>query len=118
MDRIGSFLPTTQAEIFPSHDCDNTSNFVGGGATTGGLGNGQVTIDPASSPPGSESGQFPLSSVTQPLNPTFINPNPDPNSNATPAPPGGPSAFAACTIAPNFPSALGGGKVPEVLPDP
>jgi phospholipid/cholesterol/gamma-HCH transport system substrate-binding protein len=115
---IGSFLPTTQAEIFPSHDCNNTSNFVAGGATTGGLGNGQVTISPASNPPASESGQFPLSSTMQPLNPTYINPNPDPNSNATPAPPGGPSAFAACTIAPNYPAAFGGGKIPEVLPDP
>jgi hypothetical protein len=34
----------------------------------------------------------------------------------TPAP-GGPSAYAACTIARNFPSLFGGGKIPEVLPD-
>ena len=85
---IGSFFPTTQAEIFPSHDCDNTSaNFP----VTGGLGNGQVTRSPASSPPQSESGQFPLSSIVQPLSASYINPNPDPNSNATPLPPGGPS---------------------------
>jgi phospholipid/cholesterol/gamma-HCH transport system substrate-binding protein len=115
---IGSFFPTTQGEIFPSHDCDNTSNFNGGGSVTGGLGNGQVTISPASSPPASESGQFPLSSLVPPLTPSFINPNPDSNSNASPLPPGGPSAFAPCTIAPNFPAAFGGGKVPEVLPDP
>jgi ABC-type transporter Mla subunit MlaD len=115
---IGSFFPTTQAEIFPDHDCDNTSNFQGGGSVTGGLGNGQVTSSPASSPPQSESGQFPLSSITPPLTPSYINPNPAPNSNATPVPPGGPSAFAACTIAPNFPGVFGGGKVPEVLPDP
>jgi phospholipid/cholesterol/gamma-HCH transport system substrate-binding protein len=115
---IGSFFPTTQGEIFPSHDCDNTSNFSGGGSVTGGLGNGQVTKSPASSPPASESGQFPLSSIVPPLTPSFINPNPDSNSNANPLPPGGPSAFAPCTIAPNFPAAFGGGKIPEVLPDP
>ena len=115
---IGSFFPTTQAEIFPSHDCDNTSNFPGGGSVTGGLGNGQVTRAPASSPPQSESGQFPLSSLVSPSTPSYINPNPDPNSNASTLPPGGPSAFAACTIAPDFPAAFGGGKVPEVLPDP
>ena len=46
---IGSFFPTTQAEIFPDHDCDNTSSFQGGGSVTGGLGNGQVTRTPASS---------------------------------------------------------------------
>jgi ABC-type transporter Mla subunit MlaD len=115
---IGSFFPTTQAEIFPDHDCDNTSSFSGGGSVTGGLGSGQVTSSPASSPPQSESGQFPLSSITPPLTPSYINPNPSPNSNATTVPPGGPSAFAACTIAPDFPSIFGGGKIPEVLPDP
>jgi phospholipid/cholesterol/gamma-HCH transport system substrate-binding protein len=115
---IGSFFPTTQGEIFPSHDCDNTSNFPLGGSVTGGLGSGQVTRDPASQPPPSESGQFPASSTTPPLSPTFINPNPDPNSDANPSPPGGPSAFAPCTIAPNFPAAFGGGSIPEVLPDP
>jgi hypothetical protein len=115
---IGSLLPTTQGEIFPSHDCDNTSSFQLGGSVTGGLGNGQVTLDPPSSPPASESGQFPLSSIVSPLTPSFINPNPDPNSNATPTPPGGPSAFAPCTIAPAFPAAFSGGKIPEVLPDP
>ncbi len=115
---IGSFFPTTQAEIFPDHDCDNTSSFPNGGSVTGGLGNGQVTRSPASSPPQSESGQFPLSSLTPPLAPNFINPDPAPNSNATPLPPGGPSAFAACTIAPDFPAVFGGGKIPEVRPDP
>jgi phospholipid/cholesterol/gamma-HCH transport system substrate-binding protein len=112
---IGSLLPTTQAEIFPNHDCDNTSaNFP----ISGGLGNGQVTRSPASSPPQSESGQFPESSLVPPLSPDFINPDPNPNSDASPLPPGGPSAFAGCTIAPNFPSIFGGGSIPEVLPDP
>ena len=113
---IGSQFPTTQGEIFPNHDCDNTSNFPLGGAVTGGLGNGQVTRDPASVPPASESGQFPLSSLVTPLNPSFIAPSPD--VDATPLPPGGPSAFAPCTIAPNFPAIFGGGKVPQVLTDP
>ena len=113
---IGSYLPTTQGEIFPNHDCDNTSSFEGGGSVAGGLGNGQVTRDPASSPPASESGQFPLSSIVTPLTPSYI--SPDPNVDATPLPPGGPSAFAPCTIAPDFPSAFGGGKIPQVPQDP
>jgi phospholipid/cholesterol/gamma-HCH transport system substrate-binding protein len=113
---IGSLFPTTQGEIFPSHDCNNTSNFSGGGSVTGGLGSGQVTRSPASTPPASESGQFPLSSLVAPATPSFIAPTPD--ADATPTPPGGPSAFAPCTIAPNFPAAFGGGKIPEVLPDP
>ena len=112
---IGSLLPTTQAEIFPNHDCDNTSAAF---PISGGLGNGQVTRAPASSPPQSESGQFPLSSLVPPLSADFINPDPDPNSDANPLPPGGPSAFAGCTIAPNFPAIFGGGSIPEVLPDP
>jgi phospholipid/cholesterol/gamma-HCH transport system substrate-binding protein len=113
---IGSFLPATQGEIFPSHDCDNTSaNFP----VTGGLGSGQVTRSPASSPPPSESGMFPLSSMVPPNSKDNINPNPDPNSNASPIPgTGGPSAFAPCTIAPSFPAAFGGEQVPQVLPDP
>jgi ABC-type transporter Mla subunit MlaD len=113
---IGSQFPTTQGEIFPSHDCNNTSNFELGGSVTGGLGSGQVTRSPASTPPASESGQFPDSSLITPLSPSYIAPTPD--AEATPTPPGGPSAFAPCTIAPNFPAAFGGGKVPEVLPDP
>jgi hypothetical protein len=113
---IGSYFPTTQGEIFPSHDCNNTSNFSGGGSVTGGLGSGQVTRSPASTPPASESGQFPLSSLVAPLTPSFIAPTPD--ATATPTPPRGPSAFAPCTIAPNFPAAFGGGKIPEVLSDP
>ncbi len=119
---IGSFLPTTQAEIFPSHDCDNTSNFNAGGAVSGGLGSGQVTSKPASIPPQEESGTFPESSDISPMAPNYVGPNP------VPPPPGpynsanpeqnGPSAFAACTIAPSFPAAFGGGQIPEVFPDP
>jgi phospholipid/cholesterol/gamma-HCH transport system substrate-binding protein len=123
---IGNFKSSTNAEIFPSHDCNNTSNFPGGGTVTGGLGNGQVTPPPdpithlggpASSPPQEESGQFPFSSIVNPSSSNQIGPN-FPGAFPVPINPPGPSAFAACTIAPNFPSAFGGGVTPEVLPDP
>jgi ABC-type transporter Mla subunit MlaD len=114
---IGSFFPTTQAEIFPSHDCDNTSNFPEGGSVSGGLGSGQVTRQPASNPPQEESGQFPLSSIVSPQKPDYVGPN-FPGAFPVPINPPGPSAFAACTIAPNFPAAFGGDQIPEVLPDP
>jgi phospholipid/cholesterol/gamma-HCH transport system substrate-binding protein len=114
---IGSFFPTTQAEIFPSYDCDNTSNFPGGGSVTGGLGSGQVTPEPASNPPQEESGQFPFSSIVPPLRPEYVGPN-LPGAFPVPINPPGPSAFAACTIAPDFPAAFGGDKIPEVFPDP
>jgi phospholipid/cholesterol/gamma-HCH transport system substrate-binding protein len=110
---IGSLFPTTQGEIFPSHDCENTDSLF---PITGGLGNGQVTRNPATIPPPSESGQFPLSSLVPPLAPNFIAPTP--TADATPLPPGGPSAFAPCTIAPNFPSIFGGGGIPIVNRDP
>jgi hypothetical protein len=120
---IGSFFPSTQGEIFPSHDCDNTSEFPGGGSVQGGLGSGQVTRDPASAPPQTESGQFPASSVVPAVGANWVGPafppplppgdydTANPNSN-------GPAAFAACTIAPNFPAAFGGDKIPQVFPDP
>jgi phospholipid/cholesterol/gamma-HCH transport system substrate-binding protein len=99
---IGSFYPTTQAEIFPSHDCNNT------------FGGQPVTHNPPSSPPQEESGQFPFSSLVNPTNPNQVGPN---FPGGTPASPG-PSAYAACTVAPNFPSIFGGGGVPEVHRDP
>jgi phospholipid/cholesterol/gamma-HCH transport system substrate-binding protein len=99
---IGSFYPSTQSEIFPSHDCNNT------------FGGQPVTHNPPSSPPQEESGQFPFSSIENPTSPDMVGPN---FPGGTPASPG-PSAYAACTIAPNFPSIFGGGKVPEVRPDP
>ena len=99
---IGSFYPTTQGEIFPSHDCNNT------------FGGQQVLHSPPSSPPQEESGQFPFSSVVNPTDPNQVGPN---FPGGTPASPG-PSAYAACTVAPNFPSIFGGGVVPEVHPDP
>jgi phospholipid/cholesterol/gamma-HCH transport system substrate-binding protein len=99
---IGSFYPSTQAEIFPSHDCNNT------------FGGQPVTHNPASAPPQEESGQFPFSSLVNPTSPDQVGPN---FPGGTPASPG-PSAYAACTIAPNFPSIFGGGQVPEVQQDP
>ena len=99
---IGSFYPSTQAEIFPSHDCSNT------------FGGQPVTHNPASSPPQEESGQFPFSSLVNPTSPDQVGPN---FPGGTPASPG-PSAYAACTVAPNFPSLFGGGAVPVVHQDP
>ena len=107
---IGSIFPSANGEIFPSHDCNNT------------FGGQQVLRIPASSTPApgtapqSESGQFPESSLVGPQDPSFVAPNSE--VDATTAPPGGPSAYAACTLAPNFPAAFGGGKIPQVLPDP
>jgi phospholipid/cholesterol/gamma-HCH transport system substrate-binding protein len=98
---IGSFYPTTQAEIFPSHDCNNT------------FGGQPVTHDPPSSPPQEESGQFPFSSIETPLVPQMVGSN----FPGYPINPPGPSAYAGCTVAPNFPSIFGGGAVPEVRPD-
>jgi phospholipid/cholesterol/gamma-HCH transport system substrate-binding protein len=99
---IGNFNSTRQAEIFPSHDCNNT------------FGGQEVTHNPPSNPPQEESGQFPFSSVVNPSVPEQVGPN----FPGFPVNPPGPSAYAACTVAPNFPSAFGGGKIPEVLPDP
>jgi phospholipid/cholesterol/gamma-HCH transport system substrate-binding protein len=99
---IGSFYPTTQAEIFPSHDCANT------------FGGQPVTHDPPSSPPQEESGQFPFSSLVNPSVPQQVGPN----FPGFPLNPPGPSAYAACTVAPNFPSLFGGGAVPVVNQDP
>jgi ABC-type transporter Mla subunit MlaD len=106
---IGNPYSSSQAEIFPSHDCSNT--FGGQQVTMVHQGD---TPTPGGAPQ-SESGQFPLSSAVSPLSPNFVAPNSDVNAN--PLPPGGPSAYAACTVAPDFPSLFGGGKIPEVLPD-
>jgi phospholipid/cholesterol/gamma-HCH transport system substrate-binding protein len=99
---IGNEYSSSQGEIFPSHDCNNT------------FGGQPVTHNPPSSPaPMEESGQFPFSSVENPTVPQMVGPN----YPGFPLNPPGPSAYAACTIAPNFPAAFGGGSIPEVLPD-
>jgi phospholipid/cholesterol/gamma-HCH transport system substrate-binding protein len=99
---ISSYFPTTQAEIFPSHDCDNT------------FGGQQVMQNPPSSPPQEESGQFPFSSLVNPNDPRQVGPN----FPGFPVNPPGPSAYAACTVAPDFPAVFGGGKIPIVTPEP
>jgi len=103
---IGNPYSSTQAEIFPSHDCNNTFN--------AGINSGVVTKDPPSAPVHQEdSGQFPLSSFVNPSTAQQVGPN----APGFPINPPGPSAYAACTIAPNFPSAFGGGSIPTVFPD-
>ena len=97
---IGSFYPSTQGEIFPSHDCNNTF--------------GGQQVNHSSSPPQEESGQAPFSYIENPSNPDDVGPN---FPGHTPASPG-PAAYAACTIAPNYPSIFGGGSIPEVHQDP
>jgi phospholipid/cholesterol/gamma-HCH transport system substrate-binding protein len=106
---IGNPYSASQGEIFPSHDCNNT--FAGKEVLNVPQGS---TPSPGAAPQ-SESGQFPISSLVTPQNPNFVAPNSDVDAN--PLPPGGPSAYAACTVAPDFPSLFGGGKIPEVLPD-
>ncbi len=97
---IGNPYSSSQAEIFPSHDCNNTF--------------GSQPVTHTSSPPQEESGQFPLSSLVNPTSPSQVGPN----FPGAPINPPGPSAYAACTIAPDFPSIFGGGKIPQVQPDP
>jgi phospholipid/cholesterol/gamma-HCH transport system substrate-binding protein len=99
---IGNPYSSSQDEIFPSHDCNNT------------FGGQQVLRSPPTIPPQEESGQFPFSSIVNPNDPRQVGPN----YPGFPVNPPGPSAYAACTIAPNFPSTFGGGKIPEILPDP
>jgi phospholipid/cholesterol/gamma-HCH transport system substrate-binding protein len=106
---IGNPYSSSQGEIFPNHDCNNTF----GGQPVLNVPNGSTPAPGAA--PQSESGQFPLSSLVSPQSPNFVAPNSDVDAN--PLPPGGPSAYAACTIAPDFPSIFGGGKIPEILPD-
>jgi hypothetical protein len=83
---------------FQSHDCDNTG-------ATGGLGQGQVTVNPPSNPPATpgtlpvtnQPGTFPLSILPNPLLPQT-------------------QAHAACVLA--DPSPFGGERVPYVPADP
>jgi phospholipid/cholesterol/gamma-HCH transport system substrate-binding protein len=97
---IGDFKASQNGEVFENHDCTNT--FL------------SQEVTPTSSPPQEESGQFPFSSIENPMMPHDVGPNFPGHSDAMP----GPSAYAGCTIAPNWPSIFGGGQVPSVLPDP
>jgi hypothetical protein len=98
---IGNPYSSTQGEIFPGHDCNNT------------FGGQPVTSNPPSSPPQTESGKFPFSSIVNPSVPQQVGSN----FPGYPINPPGPSAYAACTIAPNYPSVFGGSEIPQVLPD-
>jgi phospholipid/cholesterol/gamma-HCH transport system substrate-binding protein len=106
---IGNPNSAHQGEIFPNHDCLNTN-------ATGGLGNEQVTRDPASTP-APAFGVFPLS-VGPALTPEMYGDNFPGGTAASP----GPIAFAPCTLQSqsvgSFPAAFGGGDVPSILPDP
>jgi hypothetical protein len=99
---IGNPFSAAQNEIFPSHDCDNT------------FGSQQVLHNPPTDPPQEESGQFPFSSIVNPSDPRQVGPN----FPGHPVNPPGPSAYAACTVAPNFPAVFGGGPIPIVSPEP
>jgi phospholipid/cholesterol/gamma-HCH transport system substrate-binding protein len=112
---IGSFKPTTNAEIFPSHDCDNTfgGQEVHYTASTPPNSPAPTGIGGPTSPPQSEGGWFPLSSLVTPLNPSMV----APFSDVDGPPLLGSSAYAACTVAPDFPAAFGGGRIPIVSPD-
>jgi phospholipid/cholesterol/gamma-HCH transport system substrate-binding protein len=107
---IGNAYSSSQGEIFPNHDCNNTF----GGHPVLNVPQGSTPVPGAA--PMSESGQFPASSLVTPVDPTFVAPNSDVDANLVPGT-GGPSAYAACTIAPDFPSIFGGGKIPQIHPD-
>jgi phospholipid/cholesterol/gamma-HCH transport system substrate-binding protein len=111
---IGNYKSTTNGEIFPSHDCDNTFggqevHYTSSGAGVAPTGEGGPTA-----PPQSEGGNFPFSSILPVTSPSSI----APSSDVDPASPLNSSAFAACTVQPNFPAAFGGGSIPQVFPDP
>jgi phospholipid/cholesterol/gamma-HCH transport system substrate-binding protein len=96
---IGNPYSSSQGEIFPSHDCNNTF--------------GGQPVTHASSPPQEESGQFPFSSFVNPNVPQQVGSN----FPGFPINPPGPSAYAACTLPPSFPSIFGSGVIPEVQQD-
>ena len=121
---IANPFSSSQGEVFPNHDCDNTG-------ATGGLGSGQVT-------PGS-----PIRTATRSRPPprprrraaTTRSPTRSPRRRPTfpllvPLPPpfdfipvgtsvgGSQASFAACTLQANFPPIFGGGRIPQVLADP
>jgi ABC-type transporter Mla subunit MlaD len=116
---LGNFKSTTNAETFPSHDCDNTFggqevHYTSSGAGVAPTGEGGPT-----SPPQSEGGSFPFSSILPLTNPSQISPFSDVDSMN----PFAAAAYAACTVAPPFPSEFSGGslgndgRIPIVLPD-
>jgi phospholipid/cholesterol/gamma-HCH transport system substrate-binding protein len=106
---IGDVKASQNAEVFENHDCTNTFNYPGNnGEVTPGTNNGGIPVHQE------ESGQFPFSSIENPMMPHDVGPNYPGHSDSEP----GPASYAGCTIAPNWPSAFGGGQIPSVLPDP
>ena len=103
---IGNQFSNRQGEVFPSWDCANTG-------ATGGLGSGQVTQTPASTPTVQE-GVFPFTSTVQASTPIW----------------GRYGQVAPCTVqsqSPSdprtgfvspFPQEFGGGRIPYVPSDP
>src|SRR3954468_1376648 len=76
---ISGFYSSTQGEVFPSHDCNNTF--------------GGKPVTHSSSPPQEESGKFPFSSQVSPSDPRQVGPD---FPGFTPVTPNerGPSAYA------------------------
>jgi phospholipid/cholesterol/gamma-HCH transport system substrate-binding protein len=112
---IGNFKSTTNAEIVPSHDCNNTFGGQEVHYTSSGVGVAPTGEGGPTSPPESEGGNFPISSIVFPQGPNMVAPFSD---SPEPLPLLNSSAYAACTIQPDFPAAFGGSKVPFVSPDP
>jgi phospholipid/cholesterol/gamma-HCH transport system substrate-binding protein len=111
---IGNYKSSTNGEIFPSHDCNNTFggqevHYTSSGAGVTPTGEGGPT-----SPPQSEGGNFPFSSILPVLSPSQIAPASDVDSPSIL----NSAAYAACTVQPSFPTAFGGSGIPQVLPDP
>jgi virulence factor Mce-like protein len=83
---IGAQRSTSEGQVFPSFDCENT------GSTHP---QGEVLLTGGTTPAPAEQGNFPL-----PM----------------------PSAFPPCTLQQNdlglFPTLFGGGRLPQILPDP
>jgi phospholipid/cholesterol/gamma-HCH transport system substrate-binding protein len=111
---IGNYKSSTNAEIFPSHDCNNTFGGQEVHYTSSGAGAAPTGEGGPTSPPQSEGGNFPFSSIVGPQSPSMI----APFSDVDGTPILNSAAYAACTVAPNFPTAFGGGSIPQVLPDP
>jgi len=95
---IGNFRSSTEGEVFPSLDCENTDSSAPGN---------EVLLTPGASDPSAQEGLYPLGENTDPD-------EPDPSGAA--------AIFAPCTLQSNsvgnFPAAFGGGRLPQILADP
>jgi phospholipid/cholesterol/gamma-HCH transport system substrate-binding protein len=111
---IGNYKSSTNAEIFPSHDCNNTFGGQEVHYTSSGAGAVPTGEGGPTSPPQSEGGNFPFSSILPVVSSSQVAPASDVDSPSIL----NSAAYAACTVAPSFPTAFGGGGIPQVLPDP